>query len=263
MRHVRRAHNIGWRANFNQALDGADSEFVALVSDDDRLLPGALARAVRFMDEAPTVGFVHTTFHIIDDRGDVLRTDGNRSGEVAEDRVQRGSDFIAGSMRATSRVCLSSAVMRTAALPEVCFEAADGERGDVVLFLRVSLDWDVGFLATPGVELRTHPGQLSDALDAIDTVTAVCDSKLRFLSAHAARLEHVGALPTCCRAPVRVVAAGESRASGFRALRRAIRLRPQLVLAPRTWRTGVKIVVGPRVLRSLRGLRSRRSFEHQ
>ena len=117
LRHVRRAHNIGWRANFNQALDGADSEFVALVSDDDRLLPGALARAVRFMDEVHTAGFVHTTYHVIDDRGDVLRTDGNRSGGVVEDRVQPGSDFIVSSMRAVSRVCLSSAVVEDGRAP--------------------------------------------------------------------------------------------------------------------------------------------------
>src|SRR4051794_24822077 len=69
LRHVRRPRNIGWRANFNQALHDTDSEFVALVSDDDRLLPGALARAVTFLDEAPSVGLVHTTLHTIDDRG--------------------------------------------------------------------------------------------------------------------------------------------------------------------------------------------------
>src|SRR3954464_9630197 len=55
LRHVRRAHNLGWRANFNQALRGADSEFVALVSDDDRLVPGALTRAVSVMVDTPNV----------------------------------------------------------------------------------------------------------------------------------------------------------------------------------------------------------------
>src|SRR4051812_35115688 len=64
LHHVRREHNIGWRANFNHALHDADSEYVALVGDDDRLLPGALTRAVTFLDEAPSVGLVHTTFHV-------------------------------------------------------------------------------------------------------------------------------------------------------------------------------------------------------
>ena len=91
LRHARRATNIGWRANFNQALDRAESEYVALVADDDRLLPGALTRAVRCLDEAPNVGLVHTTFHVIDDRGEVIRADRSWTGDVAEDRVARGS----------------------------------------------------------------------------------------------------------------------------------------------------------------------------
>src|SRR5690349_11612258 len=62
VRHVRRAHNVGWRANFNQALHDVESEYVTVVGDDDRLLAGSLARAVAFLDQAPGVGLVHTTF---------------------------------------------------------------------------------------------------------------------------------------------------------------------------------------------------------
>ena len=265
LRHVRRAHNIGWRANFNDALHGADSELVVLIGDDDRLLPGALTRAVRLLDEAPAVGFVHTTFHCIDDHGAALRSDDTWSIGPVEDRVERGADFILGSMRALNQVCLSSAVMRTAALPEVCFEAVDGERGDVTLLLRVALDWDVGFLATPGVELREHPEQLSSAFDEITTLTTVYDMKLRFLSNNETRLEHVGALRGTVRAYTAKatmglsvsMAARKSRAEGVQTLRRAIRLRPQLLLAPRTWLVAVKLTVGPRMLRRLRGLRTR------
>jgi len=265
LRHMRRARNIGWRANFNQALDAADSEFVALVSDDDRLLPGALTRAVRCLDEAPRVGLVHTTFHIIDDRGEVLRTDGNWTGAIARDRIQRGADFIAGAMRSGNPVCLSSVAMRTAALPDVCFEAADEVAGDLVLFLRIALDCDIAFLATPGIELRVHGGRLSNAFDQADNFRALKESKLRFLAANSARLDHVPALRRAARGytaaamslPVSI-AARESREEGYRVLRRAVRSRPQLVLAPRIWRAAVKVVVGPRVLRYLRSLRPRR-----
>lgn len=270
LRHVRRDHNLGWRANFNQALHDTDSEFVALVSDDDRLLPGALGRAVSAMDAMPTAGFVHTAYHVIDEHGDLVRADGNRSRWKREDRAQPGSDFISTSMGAPSQVFLSSALMRTEALPDVCFAAADEERGDVVLFLRVALDWDVAFLTTPGAESRIHPGQLSNALDAVDTLTTIRDAKLRFLSSNASRLEHVGALrrdargytATAMSIPVSV-AARESRTEAFRALRRAFRVRPQLVLEPTIWRTTVKVVAGPSVLGSLRGVRARRGVQHR
>ena len=51
------------------------------------------------------------------------------------------------------------------------------------------------------------------------------------------------------------IAAGESREAGMRALRQAVRDRPQAVVSPQIWRAAVKIAVGPKVVRSLRHLR--------
>jgi hypothetical protein len=137
---------------------------------------------------------------------------------------------------------------------------------DFVLFLRIALDWDIGFLATPGIELRVHTRQLSNAFDRADNFKALRDAKLRFISANSTRLEHVGALRRAARGytaaamslPVSI-AARDSREEGLRALRHAVRFRPQLLLAPTIWRTAMKIVLGPRVLGYLRGLRSRPS----
>jgi glycosyltransferase involved in cell wall biosynthesis len=262
LHHVRRKRNIGWRANFNQALASADSEYVAVVADDDRLLPGALMRAVRCLDEASSVGLVHTSFHVIDERGEVIRTDRSWNGDVAEDLVERGSDFIADAMHTGVPVCLSSVVMRTDALPEVCFEPADEDSGDFVLFLRIALDRDVAFLATAGVELRVHDGQLSNAFDTVEKLRVLEHCKLRFLSANSARLDDTAALRraargyTSARLSLTVsMAASDSRAEGIAALRRAVRFRPHLLLAPRTWRAAGKIVVGHRTLRYLRGRR--------
>src|SRR5262249_3467091 len=60
--YIRRARNIGWRDNFRLALSDVDGEYVMMVCDDDRLLPGALDRAVRTLDEHPRVALVHSTF---------------------------------------------------------------------------------------------------------------------------------------------------------------------------------------------------------
>jgi hypothetical protein len=215
------------------------------------------------LDDAPNVGFVHTTFHVIGERGELIRSNADWTGDVSDDRIQRGTDFIAGSMRSSTPVCLSSVVMRTAALPEVCFEAADEVVGDFVLFLRIALDWDIGFLRTPGIELRIHAGQLSKAFDRADNFRAWRDSKLRFISANSARLDHVGALRRSARGyaaaalsePV-AKAAGESRMAGIRALRRAVRIWPQVIFAPRMWWTAADLVIGPRALRFVRGLRA-------
>jgi len=266
LHHVRRARNLGWRANFNQSLHAAESDYVALVGDDDRLLPGALARAVTFLDRTPSAGLVHTTFNIIDGGGDVIELDRSWGGYAVEDRLQRGRDFIVRTMQSYNSVFLSSVVMRTAALPEVCFEAADDVTGDLVLHLRIALDWDIGFLATSGAELRRHDGQLSTPFDRTDKLNALRDAKLRFLSANAARLDDVEALRRAARehaaAELSKAAsreAQESRTIAVRALGQAARDRPRLVLTPMFWRTASKIVLGPRGLRYFRSLRTRPS----
>jgi glycosyltransferase involved in cell wall biosynthesis len=265
LRHVRRAHNIGWRENFNQALRDAHStsEYVVLLADDDRLLPGALTRAMQVLDAAPTVGFVHTTFNVVDAEGRVVVTDADRLDDVPVDMIQRGSEFVSRSMRSGTPVCLSSAVMRTAALPEECFAAGEEVCGDLVLFLGIALDWDVGFLATPGVDLRVHPGQLSNEYDTAEHIAELREAKLRFVAANSTRLDDVGALRRSAREYTAVAmtrpvwtATRESRSLGFRALRGVVRERPQLLLSSMVWRAAVRVAVGPRVVRSIHARRA-------
>jgi glycosyltransferase involved in cell wall biosynthesis len=265
LRYVRRAHDLGWRENFNQALRDAQStsEYVALVADDDRLLPGSLTRAVKVLDASPAVGFVHTTFNVVDAEGRVVVTNADQLDDVPVDMIQRGSEFISRTMRSGTPVCLSSAVMRTAALPEECFAAGEEVCGDLVLFLGIALDWDVGFLATPGIDLRVHPGQLSNSFDTAEHIAELREAKLRFVAANSNRLDDVGALRRSAREYTAVAmtrpvwtATRESRSEGFRALRRAIRERPQLLFSSTVWRAAVRVAVGPRLVRSIHARRA-------
>ena len=51
--------NRGHVATYNEGLEMATGEYVALMSADDALTPGALARATALMDTEPSVGFVY------------------------------------------------------------------------------------------------------------------------------------------------------------------------------------------------------------
>ncbi len=51
--------NLGVTASINAGIEWAEQEYFMMFSADDLLTPRSLARAVRFMDEHPNVGFTH------------------------------------------------------------------------------------------------------------------------------------------------------------------------------------------------------------
>ena len=218
---------------------------MALVGDDDRLLPGALTRAVTVLGRGADAwaSCTRPSTSSMTGASDPSR---RRTGRVVSPRIgsSAASDFIVRSMRSRNPVCLSSAVMRTAALPEVCFEAADEVCGDLVLFLRIALDWDVGFLATPGDRAATPR---RPALECVRPGRPAHGAEGRpssaFLSANAdTPRPRRGAPAGCPRATPRArdepgrrrSRPRESRAAGIAGPPPRVRDRPQLVLAPRS-----------------------------
>jgi GT2 family glycosyltransferase len=55
----RHARNLGHIRTYNEGLEWAEAVYCLLLSADDLLAPGALARAARIMDDHPEVGFVY------------------------------------------------------------------------------------------------------------------------------------------------------------------------------------------------------------
>ncbi len=56
---IEHATNQGHIATYNDGLDAASGEYVALLSADDVLAPGSLSRAAALLDVEPTVGLVY------------------------------------------------------------------------------------------------------------------------------------------------------------------------------------------------------------
>lgn len=57
--YCRHKENIGHIATYNEGLDWVNGDYVVLISADDMLTPGALARADRLMSAHPEVGLVY------------------------------------------------------------------------------------------------------------------------------------------------------------------------------------------------------------
>src|SRR5690349_8027236 len=67
--YLRHEKNIGHIATYNEGIERATNDYTLLLSADDMLTPGSLARAARLMDAHPNVGFVYgRTVRVRDDQ---------------------------------------------------------------------------------------------------------------------------------------------------------------------------------------------------
>jgi glycosyltransferase involved in cell wall biosynthesis len=267
--YVRRDTNIGWIANFNRAFSDVRSDFALVLGDDDRLLPGALTRAVAALDRAPGAGFVHSAFETIDEHGAIVDTATDWTKGLTEDTLELGAVFIERTIPWMTRVFTHSVLIRHTAFPDVMWDPADGLSPDYFVWLRIALDWDVQYLGTPGAQRRVHLGALSNAFGGFtsgdylvepDAALTLRAGKLRFIDAYASRLDDPRALRRAAyRGSRRDLAAfsrgaaGRSRVAGLRSLARTGRLQPGVVVDPWTWRALAKVVVGPRASARMTG----------
>jgi glycosyltransferase involved in cell wall biosynthesis len=270
--YLRRESNIGWLANFNQSLAAVSTEYVSVLGDDDRMLAGAMERAVDALDGAPSAAFSHSSFDQIDASGATVLTATSWSG-LRSDTLESGQDFIERALPVMARVCSPTVVFRTSALPSPAFDARDGSVADCTLWLRLALHGDVQYLATPGIQYRDDNVKVSSFGESVghggwifepDATLALEAAKLRFVDEHASLLADPSrarrAASTCARAELLQYAghaATRGRLDGLRALGRVSRRRPRTAVMPATARILAKIVLGPTL--SARVSRSRGS----
>jgi glycosyltransferase involved in cell wall biosynthesis len=135
--------NRGHIATYNEGLDQATGDYAVMLSADDQLTPGALARATTLMDQCPSVGMVHgvaadfTHTHL-----PAARTD------VKSWVIWPGQEWISGRCRSGHNVVRSpEVVMRTSVLREVGAYRADlPHTADFELWMRFATVSGIGFI---------------------------------------------------------------------------------------------------------------------
>jgi hypothetical protein len=141
----RNARNLGLIGTANEGLEWAeDSDYVILLSADDRLTPGSIGRAVAVMEEHPKVGLVygHAQYFEDDERLPEVRT---RSRGA---RVQAGRDWIRLRCR-SGHSCISSpeAVVRTSVQMRVGhYEPECTHASDLNMWLRIAAVSDIAYV---------------------------------------------------------------------------------------------------------------------
>ena len=135
--------NTGHIATYNDGLALVETEFVSLVSADDVIAPGALARATGLMAAHPSVGLVYG--HAGSFSGDAGET--IKAPKLPNTwTVWRGPEWIRWAARRGRNFILSpEVVLRTAALRELGgYNPELPHSGDLEYWLRTAARWDIG-----------------------------------------------------------------------------------------------------------------------
>lgn len=198
VRYIRLNEDVGLVGNHNQLLERVESEYVLILPDDDLAYPELLETTVAVLDANPGAGMVHAGLDMVGPDGEVLTAGVNWTLGLEADTVETGAEFIRESMRYSCRVCASSALMRTAALPAGYFRTQDFPPVDLGLWLRMALSWDMAFVNRTLCGYRIHDGSHSAAfgdpigpgyLQDVELLRSLMRLKLRFVDEHEDRLD--------------------------------------------------------------------------
>src|SRR5260370_19325411 len=111
---IRHVENKGHIATYNEGIDWASAEYMLLLSADDYLLPGALARATSLMDAHPEVGFTFGNVLELSDNGNKTPTKSVIKATTSPDRrLLEGRVLIELTGSEGNQVTTCSAVVRT------------------------------------------------------------------------------------------------------------------------------------------------------
>jgi glycosyltransferase involved in cell wall biosynthesis len=135
LEYVRNANNLGQIRNWNRAFTLADTDYVVLLQDDDRLQPGFLGTAIAALDEYPDAAFAYGLAETIDMDGHIVSSQsppslgtGLTDGRAYLKSVVSGENWI---------MHISGALWQREALPAGLFDASHSRHTiDFNLFYR-------------------------------------------------------------------------------------------------------------------------------
>lgn len=141
-----RQANAGQAASINRGWSEARGEFVGYLSDDDRLLPGAVGRLARQLERSPEATIAYPGYRVIDSDGGVLDT--IRPIEYTPGDAFRLHDTVIGP---------GALIRKSAVLSSGGWEPEFRWMGDFVLWIKLGLLGRAIRVPEPLALWRRHP----------------------------------------------------------------------------------------------------------
>jgi GT2 family glycosyltransferase len=175
-------------------IEWARADYVLLLSADDGLTPGALARATKLMDANPDVGLTWGLAQIMGE-GAALPQPAD-VGE-AETRVLDGMDFIKSLFARGNFIFTPTAIVRTSVQHAVGgYDAAFPYTSDLDMWLRIGARGKVGVINAPQGLYRIHASNLSHQWQRgpLGDRRVVAETLTHFVNGHVTQLPALAAL---------------------------------------------------------------------
>jgi glycosyltransferase involved in cell wall biosynthesis len=157
--------NQGHIATYNEGIAWISNEYYLLLSADDFLLPGALARAAAQMDAEPQVALCFgSALELHPDRPLQPASMGTEHMLGSQSRLLSGEEFIELTRRCGSHniVPTPTAVVRTAVQKRIVgYRPELPHSGDMELWLRLATHGTIGFVFEPQAVYRRHAANMS------------------------------------------------------------------------------------------------------
>jgi glycosyltransferase involved in cell wall biosynthesis len=156
--YVRNRENIGLYRNWNRAIEMNTRPYLALLQDDDVMLPGFVRESVLALERHPHAAFSYTHARFIDIDGQPLHLQDTRNvphGEIS------GLDYLHQIAAGDNWVIhASSVMMRATALAAVGpFDVTHSKHTiDFNLYFRLAAHYDLVFVPKELVQIRRHSG---------------------------------------------------------------------------------------------------------
>ncbi|WP_169980350.1 glycosyltransferase family 2 protein [Tautonia rosea] len=148
---------LGLAGNWNRCASLATTPLLAIIHQDDRLLPGHLAAHLAAFAQHPRLGMTCGAFQVIDAAGSPISPSVIERPDLGPtDRFFPPGSFVA-ELAARNPVRCSTVMLRVEALNDVGgFDPAYRYAVDWDCWLRIARCWSVAWLATPSVAVRWH-----------------------------------------------------------------------------------------------------------
>ncbi len=146
---------LGIGGIFNKLIDLTSTDTVAIFHADDEMLPQNLAAKMRFLELHPEVGFVHSNFHVIDEQGKIIA--GNWAKNSDHDCVMDKLYSFERLILEDCFICCPSVIIRKECHRKSGYYDPQYHYAlDIEMWLRVLMDYDIGYLAEPLMNYRWH-----------------------------------------------------------------------------------------------------------
>lgn len=181
---VRHESNRGHIATYNECIDLAGDDYMLILSADDFLLPGALARAIEVLDRYPEVGLAYGRWCEYRS-GDPLPAPASdpAKAEIVD------TAWLVAKLAVGNHIGAATAVVRSTTQKKLGHYHRDlPHSGDLEMWLRFALNGKVAYIPQLQAAYRRHECNLSSTFDRVADLQQYLDA---FLLHYAGIRRHV------------------------------------------------------------------------